>query len=217
MRVPSGPSRKLCRIAVSVGPGQMRVEDDALADQLARQRLGERDDAALAGRIDRLARRADAAGVRRDVHHAAEAARRHAAQHDVVHVERAVEVDGDDLAPELGRGVEEVRGAVPAGVVDETTHRPGGRLESLDRALRPRRSPRCRARAGWRGRPSALISAATVSPVAASRSKMPTAQPSSARRRAIAAPMPLAPPVTMTVRSFNPRIGLPRRYVRITS
>jgi len=28
-------------------------------------------------------------------------------------------------------------------------------------------------------------------------------------RRAIAAPMPLAPPVTRTVRSFNPRIGRP--------
>src|SRR6266511_1582101 len=57
--------------------------------------------------------------------------------------------------------------------------------------------------------PAALISPATFSPAAASRSRMPTAQPSSARRRAIAAPMPLAPPVTKTVRSFNPRISAP--------
>src|SRR5262245_48239493 len=39
---------------------------------------------------------------------------------------------------------------------------------------------------------------------------MPTAQPSSARRRAIAAPMPLAPPVTTTVRSFSPRMSAPK-------
>src|SRR5882757_8172381 len=58
--------------------------------------------------------------------------------------------------------------------------------------------------------PSALISDETFSPPAASRSRMPTAQPSSASRRAIAAPMPLAPPVTRTVRSFNPRISAPR-------
>src|SRR5262245_36037260 len=35
---------------------------------------------------------------------------------------------------------------------------------------------------------------------------MPTMQPSSASRRAIAAPMPLAPPVSKTVRSFSPRM-----------
>ena len=40
---------------------------------------------------------------------------------------------------------------------------------------------------------------------------MPTTQPSSASRRAIAAPMPLAPPVSRTVLSFNPRI-VPSTY-----
>ena len=54
--------------------GTERVEDDALADEFARERLGEGDDAALAGGIDRLARRADAAGVGGDVDDAAEAA-----------------------------------------------------------------------------------------------------------------------------------------------
>src|SRR5215475_1931423 len=57
--------------------------------------------------------------------------------------------------------------------------------------------------------PAALISPTTFSPAAASRSRMPTAQPSSASRRAMAAPMPLAPPVTMTVRSFSPRMSTP--------
>src|SRR5437868_592693 len=55
-----------------------------------------------------------------------------------------------------------------------------------------------------------LISSVTFSPAAASRSKIPTAQPSSASRRAMAAPMLLAPPVTITARSFNPRMSAPR-------
>src|SRR5882757_635175 len=58
--------------------------------------------------------------------------------------------------------------------------------------------------------PAALISPTIVSPVAASRSRIPTAHPSCASRRAIAAPMPLAPPVTRAVRSFSPRISAPR-------
>src|SRR5262249_49016112 len=58
--------------------------------------------------------------------------------------------------------------------------------------------------------PPAPISPATFSAAVVSRSKMPTAQPSSARRRAIAAPMPFAPPVTTTVRSFSPRMSAPK-------
>src|SRR6185369_3914978 len=63
--------------------------------------------------------------------------------------------------------------------------------------------------------PLALISPAIFSPPAASRSRMPTTQPSSASRRAIAAPMPLAPPVSRTVLSFNPRI-VPSALLRFT-
>src|SRR5262249_57661374 len=59
-------------------------------------------------------------------------------------------------------------------------------------------------------RARAWIPPAPPGAAATSRSKIPTAQPSSARRRAVAAPMPLAPPVTSTVRSFNPRIFAPR-------
>src|SRR5215470_6272619 len=58
--------------------------------------------------------------------------------------------------------------------------------------------------------PAALISAATFSPADASMSRMATAQPSSPSRRAIAAPIPFAPPVMMTARFFNPRMSAPR-------
>jgi hypothetical protein len=69
-------------------------------------------------------RGADASGVRGDIDDASETARRHAAQDDVAHVERAEQIDGDNLAPEIGRGVEEILGAIPAGIVDEKRHRP---------------------------------------------------------------------------------------------
>src|SRR5262249_13865016 len=58
--------------------------------------------------------------------------------------------------------------------------------------------------------PRVSISLARLSPAPISVSKMPMMQPSSASRRAIAAPMPLAPPVTSTARFFNPRILAPR-------
>ena len=87
--------------------GTERIEDHALAHELARDRLGEGDDAALARGIDRLAGGTDPPRVGRDIDDAPEAARRHAAQHDVVHVQWPEQVDSDDLAPELRRGVEE--------------------------------------------------------------------------------------------------------------
>src|SRR5215212_7653870 len=62
--------------------------------------------------------------------------------------------------------------------------------------------------------PAALISPATFSAPAPSRSRMPTTQPSSPRRLAIAAPIPLAPPVNRTVLSFNPRIVHSLRFAR---
>src|SRR5215212_9657009 len=62
--------------------------------------------------------------------------------------------------------------------------------------------------------PAALISPATFSAPAPSRSRMPTTQPSSPRRLAIAAPMPLAPPVNSTVLSFKPRIVYSLRFSR---
>src|ERR1041384_6050424 len=63
--------------------GADRIERDALASDLARHRLGEGDDAALARRVDRLLGGADAPGVRGDVDHAPVAAPHHALQHDM--------------------------------------------------------------------------------------------------------------------------------------
>src|SRR3954451_3705273 len=60
------------------------------------------------------------------------------------------------------------------------------------------------------GPPAVLISPTSASPLAVSRLRIPTAHPSSARRRAIAAPIPFAPPVTRTVRSFSPRMSAPQ-------
>src|SRR5581483_4470459 len=54
--------------------------------------------------------------------------------------------------------------------------------------------------------PLALISPATFSAPTPSRSRMPTVHPSSPRRLAMAAPMPLAPPVSTTTFPFNPRM-----------
>src|SRR5215469_3131999 len=50
---------------------------------------------------------------------------------------------------------------------------------------------------------------------AASRSSTQTAEPSSRNRAAVAAPIPLAPPVTSTRLSSSPRMGLSSRAVRI--
>src|SRR6516164_6334723 len=48
-------------------PGADDVDGDALLGQLTRERLRKGDDPALAGRIDALARRADAARIRGDI------------------------------------------------------------------------------------------------------------------------------------------------------
>ena len=54
--------------------GADRIEDHALADEFACERLGQRDDSALAGGVDRLAGRADPPRVGCDVDDATEAA-----------------------------------------------------------------------------------------------------------------------------------------------
>src|SRR5262245_34897793 len=133
----AGAVRAFQKAAQNGGVGRAgtdRVEDYALADKLARQRLGQGDDAALAGGIDCFARGSDPTRVGGDIDDASEAARRHAAQDDVVHVERAEKIDGNDLAPEVRRGVEKIRGAIPAGIVDEKRHRTGRGLETRNGA-----------------------------------------------------------------------------------
>src|SRR5206468_3622738 len=101
------------------GGGADHFTDRLREAKQGRRKKGHRDDSALAGGVVRLPRGADSSGVGGHVDHASEAARRHAAQHDVAHVQWSVEIDGDDLAPEFGRGIEEIHGAIPSGVVDE--------------------------------------------------------------------------------------------------
>src|SRR3546814_7248901 len=73
--------------------------------QFTRERLGERYYAALAGRIDGLARRTDAASIGGDVDHAARAVLDHAGQHGMMHVERPIQIDVDDLVPKRPVGI----------------------------------------------------------------------------------------------------------------
>src|SRR4029078_4869435 len=73
--------------------------------------------------------------IRSNVGHSAEAARRHALHYDMADVERAVEIESSDFLPELRIGVQEICGAVPAGVVDQERQRPGRGLERIHRAL----------------------------------------------------------------------------------
>ena len=99
--------------------GADHVDRDAFARQLARQRLREGDDAALAGRVHRLAGGADARRVGGDVDHSARAAGKHLRHHEVVHVQRPAQVDVDQRVPFLGLGLDEVLEAVPAGIVHQ--------------------------------------------------------------------------------------------------
>jgi hypothetical protein len=50
----------------------------------------------------------------------------------MAHVQRTVQVNGDDLVPELGRGVDEVDELIPASVVDQDVGRSGHLLELGD-------------------------------------------------------------------------------------
>ena len=86
---------------------------------LARERLGKRHQPALAGRIDRFARRADACGVGRNVDNPALAPLDHVGQHRLMHVEGADQIDRNELAPEIRIGVDERAEHIPAGIVDE--------------------------------------------------------------------------------------------------
>src|SRR4051812_44021717 len=95
------------------------VHRDAFARDLARQRLAEGEDAAFAGRVHRFAGGADARRVGGDVDDAAVAGLQHRRQHEMMHVERAAQVDGDQLFPLAGLGIGKVLEAVPAGVVHQ--------------------------------------------------------------------------------------------------
>src|SRR3972149_2476728 len=89
-------------------PGAHDVHGDAVARYLARDRLGERDERALGPRVDGLVRGSDAAGVGRDGDGAAGgAALDHGRERGFQDVERALEVDPDDLVPGVLLALEE--------------------------------------------------------------------------------------------------------------
>jgi hypothetical protein len=96
------------------------VDGDVVAGQFLAERLGQRDDAGLGGRIGGRVRVAFLAGDRGDVDDAAVTARLHAGGDRAVGVERAVEVDVDHPAPLLHRiGVHREVLARDAGAVDQ--------------------------------------------------------------------------------------------------
>src|SRR4051812_16075441 len=66
----------------------------------------------------------------------------------------------------------------------------------------------------WTAAPAPAISPATRASPSASRSTMPTAAPSSASRWAVARPMPLAAPVTITTFPATERLSVVRRGMR---
>ena len=196
-RAPSSPSCSGAALSsgVSIGPGATALARTPIARRLARDRLREADDAGLRRGVGRRPLRADAAGLARDVHDHPAAALVHRRQHGVRDGEDAAEVDAEDEVPQLRVGVDEEREAVGARVVDEDVDRPErvggrrhgrGRPRPCRRRRAPSRSRRSRRRPRGRRRWS--------------RSATATRAPSAASRRAVAAPMPPAPPVTSAVR-----------------
>ena len=76
-------------------PGADAVDADVLARVIDRELLGQHDDAALAGRVGRDARRGDEAVDRRDVDERAAALLAQMRDGELAAVERAAQVDGD--------------------------------------------------------------------------------------------------------------------------
>ena len=117
----------------------MRCEPFSERIRTSSPTTGEGDEAALAGGVDRLARRADARRVGGDVDDPSRLSRGHARKHRVMHVERAGEVDRDQLLPLRRLRLDERPEHVPAGVVDQDVDRAEPGLGRGDRGgdLRP--------------------------------------------------------------------------------
>ena len=124
----------------------------------------------------------------------------HAARNDVVHVQRAIQVDLHDLVPQRTVGIEEVDRRVPTRDICQSLHRAKGGLEQPDR-----RGDLARSVISTRYACASPHCAAVACAPASSRSKIPSTQPSCARRSAAARPMPLAPPVNHRL-PFSPRM-----------
>ncbi len=78
---------------------RQRVHPDVLRGMVGRHRLGELDQCALAGAVDRAARSRDAAELRSDVDDAAAARLDHRRQDRAAHQERAGDIDAEHLVP----------------------------------------------------------------------------------------------------------------------
>ena len=102
--------------------GRHRVDGDALAPHLARERAREAEQAGLGGGVVRLARVAALGDDGRDVHDAAPAGLEHVVERAARAVEGAVQVDVDDVLPLVGRHADREAVLAHAGVVDEDEH-----------------------------------------------------------------------------------------------
>src|SRR5581483_6300084 len=109
------------------------VDRDVVARHLARERLAERDHAALGARVHRLAGRAHAPGIRADRYDPAAPACDHRVEHRATAVERPAVIDRDYLVPGLLAVLDERFGLVPSGVVDQDVDRPKAALRLGDR------------------------------------------------------------------------------------
>ena len=176
------------------------VDGDVVLGDFLGERLGQRDDAGLRGRVGGGGGVALLAGDRGDVGDAAVVARDHAGHDGAAADELAAQVDADDAVPFLDRifgdlGVQ----AGDAGVVDQDVD-----LAKAAIVSRVRRST-------WgfvgdidgerddlaaRRQPSPAVASAS----ALSRSQMATAAPPASSRSTTARPMPWAPPVTTAAR-----------------
>ncbi|SPA25471.1 hypothetical protein CBM2623_A100081 [Cupriavidus taiwanensis] len=95
------------------------VDIDVVARAFACNGLAEGNDASFAGGVDRFTGRSDASGIGRDVDDLSLLRLDHPGQYRVMQVQRANQVDGNDLAPEVRCGLQKLRGYVPTGVVDQ--------------------------------------------------------------------------------------------------
>src|SRR5688500_3058456 len=99
---------------------------------LAGNRLGEGNDAALGRRVDGLTARADTACIGGDRDDLAGLLLDHVTERRPRAGHRAAQVDGEDLVPELGRGLNERHRLVPAGAVDQDVQSTGATGAGVD-------------------------------------------------------------------------------------
>ena len=170
---------------------------------LVGEALGERDQAGLGGRVDRLTAHAGSRGDGGDEDHPAPAPRDHAGQEQPGQLHRRGQVDGHELGDLLGGDVTDQAGPAQSRVVDQDVD-PGAAAPSAPGAGQGGRRPLGGGREIGRPSGAARSLASAMPPVwsatacrrAGSRPAISSRTPSAASARAVAAPMPDEPPVT---------------------